>query len=395
MMFLINVSYIMVYSLSSLFLNVSLGVSTIWIGVLEGGVETVSYLMKLCSGVVSDYLRRRKPIMVLGYILTVMSKPILAISSSFVVVFLARLFERVGNGLQASPRDSMVTDLAEPQHRGISFGVMRGMGTAGSCLGGVIGYYAMMSTSNDFQKVFWIASVPAFLAILILILFVKEPRLGKKPGDSSQKAQIHERRPIKPQDIFLLGKPYWLLMIVVSIFMLARISETLMVLHAHKNFGMEEFYAPLIMSLYNLTYCLSSVTSGWFSDKFGRRGVLIVGVLSLIVSDFFLASATDLYGVFLGVLIWGVQMGVSLNIFLSLVADYVPEDLRGTGFGFYHLIGAISALIAGWGGGFIAHHYSIASAFYASMLVAVVSLVSLFFFIPKSKKKLAISAKSK
>ncbi len=394
MMCLINISFVMIYSLSALYLNTSLGISTVWIGLLEGVVEGTSFLMKLCSGMLSDYLRRRKIIMVVGYSLTVISKPLLALSTSFGVVFAARLFERLGNGIQATPRDAMVSDIAPAKHRGACFGLMRSLGTAGSFMGGILGVTAMYLTHNNFQNVFWIATIPAVCAITILIFFVKDPRKKLINSATHQTMKKEERRPIHFSDLFLLGRPYWMLMIIVSIFMMARVSETLMVLHAHNNFGLEKTYAPFIMSLYNATYCLSSYPSGWLSDRFGRHMVLAFGVGALVVSDFFLSSATSLYGVFIGVVIWGIQMGVAQNIFVSLIADYVPADLRGTGFGFYYLISAISSVIAGLGGGTITHYYGVATTFFASMIVAIIALLVLLVFLPKTQKVLAISAKS-
>lgn len=392
-MCLINISFVVIYSLSALYLNVSLGISTIWIGLLEGVVEASSFVMKLCSGLVSDYLRRRKRIMVIGYFFTVISKPILALSTSFGIVFAARLFERLGNGIQATPRDAMVSDVAPAKHRGASFGLMRSLGTAGSFCGGLLGVTAMWYTNNNFQQVFWIATIPALSAFVILMLFIKEPKQHVTPeGDVIPLKS--EKRPIHFKDIFLLGKPYWMLMIVVSIFMIARVSETLMVLHAHNNFGLEKTFAPFIMSMYNFTYCLSSYPSGRFADRFGRHIVLIVGIISLALSDFFLCTATSLWGVFLGVFIWGVQMGVVHNSFVTLIADYVPEDLRGTGFGFYYLIGAVSSIVAGFGGGIITHHFGVATTFFASMIVALISLGALLILSAKTQKIVASSTKS-
>lgn len=392
-MCLINISFVVIYSLSALYLNVSLGVSTIWIGLLEGVVEASSFVMKLCSGLVSDYLRRRKRIMVIGYFFTVISKPILALSTSFGVVFAARLFERLGNGIQATPRDAMVSDVAPAKHRGASFGLMRSLGTAGSFCGGLLGVTAMWYTNNDFQQVFWIATIPALCAFIILMLFIKEPKQHVTPEGNIIPLKS-EKRPIHFKDIFLLGKPYWMLMIVVSIFMIARVSETLMVLHAHNNFGLEKTFAPFIMSMYNFTYCLSSYPSGRLADRFGRHIVLIFGIISLALADFFLCTATSLWGVFLGVFVWGIQMGVVHNSFVTLIADYVPEDLRGTGFGFYYLIGAISSIMAGFGGGTITHHFGVATTFLASMIVALLSLVALLILSVKTQKMVASSAKS-
>ncbi len=364
-----------------------------WIGLLEGAVEASSFVMKLCSGLVSDYLRRRKRIMVIGYFFTVISKPILALSTSFGVVFAARLFERLGNGIQATPRDAMVSDVAPANHRGASFGLMRSLGTAGSFCGGLLGVAAMWYTNNDFQQVFWIASIPALFAFIILMLFIKEPKQHVTPEGNIIPLRS-EKRPIHIKDIFLLGKPYWMLMIVVSIFMVARVSETLMVLHAHNNFGLEKTFAPFIMSMYNLTYSLSSYPSGLLADRFGRHVVLFFGIAALVLSDYFLYSASTLYGVFLGVFIWGIQMGVVHNSFVTLIADYVPEDLRGTGFGFYYLIGAASSIVAGFGGGTITHHFGVATTFFTSMIVALFSLIALLIFSIKTKKVVASTAKS-
>lgn len=389
-MCLVNISFVVVYSLSALYLTVSLGISTIWVGLLEGVVEAISFLMKLFSGLVSDYLRRRKSIMVIGYFLTTISKPILALSSSFAIVFMARLFERVGNGIQASPRDAMVSDVAPADKRGSSFGLMRTLGTAGSVLGGILGFCAMKYTNNDFQQVFWIATIPAFIAFFLLSFFVKEPK-SHVDSDGKVVPLKTEKRPIHLKDIFNMGRPYWMLMIVVSIFMLARISETLMVLHAHKNFGLDKTFAPLIMSAYNVTYSLSSYPCGLIADRYGRRAVLLFGILALVISDLFLWQATSLYGIFAGVFIWGIQMGVVHNTFVSMIADLIQEDLRGTAFGIYYLIGAVSSLAAGLGGGYIADSHGVESAFLYSLIIAACALLILLVFIPKPQKKVAVS----
>lgn len=380
MMFLINTSYVVIFSLTSIYLNSALGVSTVWIGLLEGVAEAISCLMKLFCGMVSDYLRKRKVLIVLGYVFTVFSKPLLALSNNFVLVFISRICERIGNGIQAAPRDAMVGDIAPAGNRGASYGMMRSLATAGSCLGGVLGYFAMIYTNSNFQQVFWIATVPAFMAFCILIFCVKEPKHNVPENAPA-------RRPIKLEDLKLLGRPYWTLMAIVAIFMLARVSETFMVLHAHNSFGLEKIYVPLIMSMYNVTYSLSSFPSGWLSDKFGRRGVMIFGIAMLILADYCLASATSLYGVFLGVVIWGIQLGISQNVLVALITDYVPEDLRGTAIGFYHLIGAIAALIAGLFAGNLSHHYGITVTFTYSMCVAIIALLALLFFMPRTKKQ--------
>ncbi|MBQ2175228.1 MAG: MFS transporter, partial [Alphaproteobacteria bacterium] len=161
MMFLMNISFVMAYSFSGLYLKHILGASAIGIGVLEGFCEMISHLMKLFSGMLSDFFRRRKGIMVFGYIFSVLSRPLLAISDSFVLVFSARMMERFGNGVQASPRDAIIADVAPRKRIGASYGLKRSLAYVGSLLGGVLGIFAMKATGNNYQAVFGLASIPA------------------------------------------------------------------------------------------------------------------------------------------------------------------------------------------------------------------------------------------
>ncbi len=392
-MCLINISYIVIYSLSALYLNTSLGVDIRLIGILEGSAEALSFIMKLFSGVISDYFRRRRPIMLIGYFMTVISKPMMAISANFYNVFAARLFERIGNGVQASPRDALVGDVAPVQQRAASFGLMRSLGTAGSFMGGILGFFAMWYTANNFQQVFWIASIPAFIAFILLALYIKEPKTHIDNDGKIVKLK-KTRRPIRLADLFSLGRNYWTLMVIVLIFMSARFSETLMVLYSHNNFGLDKTYAPLIMSLYNLTYSFSSYPSGVLADKYGRKAVMVFGTVALVLADLFMYAASDLLTFFVGVFIWGIQLGIVHNMFVSLITDYVHEDVRGTAIGTYYLIAAIGSFAAGAGGGFISHHFGIQTIFFGSLIVGLMALAAMMMLLPWGKKSVVISAKT-
>ncbi|WP_010301438.1 MFS transporter [Candidatus Odyssella thessalonicensis] len=392
-MCLINISYIVIYSLSALYLNTSLGVDIRLIGILEGSAEAISFIMKLFAGVISDYFRRRKPIMVIGYFMTVISKPMMAISANFYNVFAARLLERIGNGIQATPRDAIVGDVAPVEQRGASFGLMRSLGTAGSFLGGGLGFLAMWYTANNFQQVFWLASIPAVVAFTLLVIYIKEPQTHID-NDGKVVALKKSRRPIKMADLLSLGKNYWTLMIIVFIFMSARFSETLMVLYSHNSFGLDKTYAPLIMSLYNLTYSFSSYPSGVLADKYGRKSVMIFGTAALVLSDFFMYTASGLPTFFVGVMIWGIQLGIVHNMFVSLITDYAHEDVRGTAIGTYYLIAAIGSFAAGAGGGFVSHYFGIQTIFLGSLLIGLSALGAMMVLLPWGKKPVVISAKT-
>lgn len=389
-MCLINISFVVVFSLSPLYLSKTMGMNTFWITMMEHIVEGLSYVMKLLSGIISDYFRRRKPLMLLGYFFTVISKPILAISVGPYMVFCARLLERFGNGIQSTPRDAMVGDIAPAAHRARSLGLMRSLGVAGSCLGGVLGFFAMGWTNGDFQQVFWIACIPAFVAFCLLAVFIKDPKTHVDVDGKIVQVK-KDRRPIKLNDIKLLGFRYWILMIIVVIFMMARFSETLMVLYTHNSFGLEQALVPLIMTLYNFTYSVSSYASGLIADKFGRKAVLMVGIGALIASDYLLFTGSNLTAIFIGIFIWGIQMGTTLNSFMSLITDYVPEDLRGTGFGMFHLISSVGSLMAGLAAGSISHYYGVEFVFCASMIMGILALIASFILLPSQKKTIIAS----
>lgn len=389
-MCLINISVIMVYSLNALYLSTVMGVTAVWIGLLEGAIEAISFFMKLFSGVLSDYLKKRKKIMLIGYALTAISKPLLGISSSYATTFTSRIIERLGNGIQSTPRDALVGDVAPAKHRGACYGLQRSLGVIGSILGTLLAMVAMSYTTDNFRMVFMLASIPATIALGILYFAVNEPKHAHYANDI-QINKDEERHPIHWKDLNRLGKEFWYLMIVVAIFMLSRVSETFIVLNAHKNFGLPKSYAPVIMTLYNITYCLCSFPIGLISDRIGRYRLLLCGIGTLMIADLFIVMAPNLYTLFVGVLFWGCQMGISQNIFASLIADLVPEDLRGTGFGVFYLISGISIISGGAAGGTIAHFYGEGSAFIMSFVIAGLSMAALLFFKPGKKKTIAIS----
>ncbi len=388
MMFLINLSYVMIYSFSGIYLKTLLGVSMGLIGLLEGLAEASSFFMKLASGMFSDYLRRRKPVMIFGYMLSVFSRPLLAISGSFALVLTARIMERLGNGIQATPRDAMVADVAPPKRIGASYGLKRSLATAGSFFGGVCGILAMMATGDDYQMVFWIASIPAMIAFSILLFVVKEPKKFDHPAVSAEAPMPapKRRQRIQLSQFPLLGQSFWLLMAVNAIFMLSRMGETFLILHAHSNFGLKITYAPVIMMIFNAGWCSASYPVGVVADRMNRYWFLAIGIIFIVLADLVLASATSLPFLFIGVALWGIQYGITQNIFISLIAETVPEDLRGTGFGCYYVICAISALICDTCAGSIAHHYGEARVFIASGIVALMSLLALILIMGYKKR---------
>ena len=385
--FLINISSVMIFSLSAVYLKSILGVGTGLIGFLEGAVEAGAHATKLFSGVMSDYFRRRKAIMVVGFALVTLSRPILAISENFVAVFTARFLDRFGNGIQATPRDALVGDIAPKDIKGACFGLRQSLGTAGSFAGGLIGILAMMWTFNNFHQVFWIATIPAFLAFVILVIAVKEPKPVPLPeGEVENNAARPKRHPIRMSDVKRLGKYYWYLIAIEGVFMLSRPTEAFLTLHAHQTFQLEDTYIPAILLVYNLTYCLSSYPIGRLADRMNRYVLLMFGFAALIVADIVLAFAPNVWWLFGGVAIWGIQMGISQSVFLTLIDQSVPGDLRGTAFGIFYLTSAVAIILAGTGAGHIAQHFGdFGMTFLVSGIVGSFALF-LLWVLPRPKK---------
>lgn len=372
---LLNISTVMVFGIAALYLKQVLGVATGIVLLLEGFFEAMAYLVKLFSGVVSDYMRRRKSIMVWGFALTAIARPVLALFSSFAAVLTARLLDRLGNGIQSTPRDALVGDLAPDGAKGACFGLRQSLAVCGSFIGGFVGIWVMITTNNSFQTVFMLASIPACLAFLIVTLFVKDPH-----EDEVTKDKKPIRHPIHLSDLKRLGKPYWALMLISLIFMSARVGESILVLHATDSFNMDQNFSHAILILYNGMNSLCSYPVGYLSDRFGRYGFLCLSFIILIMADGFLGFATNLTTMMIGVGLWGVQIGMSQSMFLSLIADHVPEDLRGTGIGFFYLISSVALLLAGFIGGHIADLYSQFATFMASGIISFVALLMLVGF---------------
>jgi MFS family permease len=369
----------------------SLGVPMAWIGVAEGVAESSSYLMKLFSGMISDYFRRRKPLMIIGYSMIVASRMLFGFANAFAPIFVGRMMERVGNGTQSTPRDTMVADVVPPKQIGSAYGLKRTLSQAGAFVGAIMGMIVIRLFDNDIQSVFQVAILPAILAYCILIFFIKEPNKFSHSAVSSEIPLPEEKRrhPISFKNLRLLGKSFWMLMLVAAIFMLARFSESFLALYARKSFDMPIENIPLVMLTYNATWCLTAYPIGRLADRMNRYWFLVLGILSLVIADMILANATSLTMLWIGVGLWGVQYAITQNIFLSLIAEIVPENLRGTGFGCYYIIIAISECFASSVvAGVVSQNFGQSRMFLASGIIAAFSLLVLIVIMGYKDQKL-------
>lgn len=367
---LMDTSSEMIHGLLPVFLVAVVGASPLVLGLIEGVSEGAAALMKLVSGAWSDRLGRRKPLVVAGYALAALSKPLFPLAGSAATVLAARLLDRVGKGIRGAPRDALIADLTEPGQRGAAFGLRQSLDTVGAVLGPVLAVALMLAFAGDVRAVFAVAVIPAVLAVLVLVLAVREPAAAHAP-DARPRFDRHALR--------RLPRAYWLLIAVSIPFTLARFSEAFLLLRA-QSLGLAAGLVPLALVAMNLAYVFSAYPAGALSDRVPRARLLAWGCAVLIAANACLASAGSLPLVFAGVLLWGLHLGLTEGLFAALVADQAPAELRGTAFGVMHfargLLLIASSALAGalwtWGGPALT--FLAGAAFAGATLVALALL---------------------
>ncbi|AXF85947.1 Inner membrane transport protein YajR [Ephemeroptericola cinctiostellae] len=365
---LMDISSEMIHSLLPLFMVGSLGMSVALVGLLEGLAESLALIIKVFSGVISDAVGRRKGLALLGYSLGALSKPLFAIAPAAGWIVAGRLIDRVGKGIRGAPRDALVADITPPEIRGAAFGLRQSLDTVGAFTGPLIAVGLMLLWQNDVRAVFWMAVVPAVLAVIVLACGVREPK--------SSVALDRRMNPISITNLKRLDLNYWAVVMFGAVFTLARFSEAFLVLRAQQ-LGIALAWVPLVMVAMNAVYALSAYPFGHLSDKVSHRGLLTGGLLVLIAADFCLANAVDWRVLMCGVMLWGVHMGMTQGLLARMVVDASPADLRGTAFGFFNLMTGIAMLIASVLAGYVWDGLGAAYTFYVGAGISALALVGL------------------
>jgi MFS family permease len=334
---LMDVSSEMIHALLPIYLVTVLGTSMVTVGVIEGIAEATASITKIFSGALSDWLGKRKLLAVLGYGLAAFTKPVFPLAPSVSWLIGARFVDRIGKGIRGAPRDALVADIAPAHLRGASFGLRQSLDTVGAFFGPLLGIGLMWWTVDNFKAVFWVAVVPAFLALALMIFAVREP---PRP-EGLRKVQ----NPISLPEIKRLGMSYWWVVSVATVFTLARFSEAFLILRA-QNVGLSITLVPAVLVVMNVVYALAAYPAGVASDRMDRTTLLIVGLVLLIAADLALALLPSIGGVALGVVLWGLHMGLTQGLFAALVADASPPELRGTAYGFFNLLTGLAMLAA-------------------------------------------------
>jgi MFS family permease len=324
----------MVHGLLPLLLATTLGASALMIGLIEGSAEALVLIVKVFSGYISDAMGRRKPLVLLGYGLATLVKPLFPLADSVAMVTTARLLDRVGKGIRGAPRDALVSDLAPPEVRGAAFGLRQSMDTVGAVLGPLIAIGLMSLLANDIRAVLWWAVLPGIVAVMLLIR-LPEPEHARKPA----------RLPLSREGLSQLGPAFMRLALLGGVLSLARFSEAFLVLRA-ADIGIAVTWVPLVMVVMSVVYASTAYPAGKLSDRMSRTLLLAIGMLVLVLADVVLAMSRSAATLFAGVALWGLHMGLTQGILASMIADVAPADHRGTAFGVFNLVSGLALLAA-------------------------------------------------
>ncbi len=363
----------LIHSLLPVFMVTVLGASMITVGIVEGMAEATASIMKVFSGALSDYLGKRKFLMVFGYALAAFTKPIFPLAGTVGWVFTARFIDRIGKGIRGAPRDALIADITTPETRGGAYGLRQALDATGAFLGPLLAVALMLLFANDIRTVMWFAVIPAFICVILLIVYVREP----------ERAQPHAqaRVPLKLSDAKRLPSHYWIVVLLGAVFTLARFSEAFLVLRA-QDVGLDLSYVPLVLIVMNLFFAGAAYPAGAAADRFSHRTLLLIGLAMLIVADVMLARASSPLMAFVGAALWGLHMAFTQGLLSKLIADTAPKDLLGTGFGIFHLVSGVAMLLASVIAGVLWSEFGAAATFIAGAVFAVITAVGLMFYRP-------------
>ena len=331
-----DISSELVHSLLPLFMATVLGASMVTIGLVEGIAEATAAFLKVISGTVSDRLKKRKPLMVLGYGLSAATKIIFPLATSLWWVFAARFIDRTGKGIRGAPRDALIADIAPPDMRGAAYGLRQALDSIGAFLGPVMAMVLMTLLNGNITLTLWCAVLPALVAVALLAAWVDEPRHHATPGHRPPPILTHVRR---------LPARFWFVVALGGLFTLARFSEAFLILRGQQ-LGMAITWAPAVLITMNAIYALFSYPAGRAADRVPTRTLLVLGLVALVAADVQLALADSPAGVLVGAGLWGLHMAMTQGLLSKLVADSVPADLRGTGFGYFNMVSGGALLAA-------------------------------------------------
>lgn len=335
-----GVSSFMVLGLLPAFVVNGLGASALWVGAIEGTAESTASLVKVLSGVLSDRLGRRKPLLLCGYVLAAAMKTLFPLARLPIEVLAIRVFDRVGKGLRDAPRDALIADLTAVGTRGWHFGLRFALFSIGAMVGPLAAMLLMAATGDNYRVVFAAAVIPAMMSVVALAIGVHEPR--KSARRRLQLRRLHDLRQLPAAVWWPIG--------FAALLAAGRVGQAFLLL-AMLRVGVDPAYVPLTLVLIYGLYSVSAYPLGAMADRFDRRRMLAYGAGLLVAGDVVLAAANSVPAVVAGTVLWGLQMGAVHGALGASIAAATPQKLRGLAFGAADLAVGVAALCVSFAAG--------------------------------------------
>ncbi len=376
--FFTDVSSEMIFPILPLFLTAVLNANMAIIGLIEGIAESISTILKVLSGWLADKYKKRKPLVMIGYAFSTVTKPLLALATHWTHVLAVRVADRVGKGIRTAPRDALVAASSEKSDRGKYFGIHRTLDTMGAVVGTLIAFFILQKyLGNAYRLIFWLSVIPGTIAILVLWKGVKEV----------PDAKIEKKYKISWK---LINPELKRFMLVMVLFSLANFSYAFFLLRA-KDIGFAIFMIPLLYLVYNIVYAVFSIPMGKLSDKIGRKTMLVLGMLLFSLTSVGFAFYTNNASIWFLFALYGLFMGVTDGVARAYVSDLSPEEHRGLALGTYHTLIGMAVLPASIIGGLLWQNINVQAPFIYAAIVSFVAAL-LLMFLGKNLRKVKTSA---
>ncbi|HOZ30863.1 MAG TPA: MFS transporter [Bacteroidales bacterium] len=374
--FFTDVSVKMIYSIMPLFL-MSIGASKTVISLIEGIAESTASLLKALSGFWSDKIGKKKPFMIIGYGITAIITPLYVFVGYPVHVLYLRFIERVGKGIRTAPRDSLISGSVNKEEVGKSFGFHKAMDNSGAILGPLIAFAILYFFPINYHSIFIIATIPAILGVLSIIIFVKENSIQQK----SEKNKVRLKS---------LPKRFYLFMIVVFVFALGNSTDALLLVKTSET-GIHDFYIPFIYMIFNTVSVFLAIPFGRMSDKKGREIFIIIGFLIYSIVYFMFGRFNSINIFIILFILYGIYSALTDGSQKALISDITGKELKGTAFGIYHAVMGISLLPASLIAGWLYDNVNSGAPFYFGSIMAFsAALLMIVFTVLKKKKTISV-----
>jgi MFS family permease len=361
--FFMDVSSEMIYPLVPLFLANMLGVNKSLIGIIEGIAESTASILKVFSGWFSDRIGQRKYLMAVGYGISVLSRPIVATATIWQQVLASRFTDRVGKGIRTAPRDAIIAESAQKTHLARAFSFHRSMDTMGAVVGPALALLLLGLFNTDHRTVFWFSIVPAVIAVVVILAFIKE-----KPGSGPSRAE----RPKLSLKHFDWKVKFFI--VIATLFALGNSSDVFLILRAGQ-VGIPTPLIPAVYLVFNLVYSFSSIPAGIAADRFGKKRVILLGFIlfACVYTGFAVVQGTTAVWVLFG--FYGIYMGLTEGVQKAFLASIIPPDFKATAFGVYATAVGLAMLPASLVGGWLWDRVSPAATFYFGAGTALVAAI--------------------